>query len=520
MRNMIDLRSLLEARASEQPDQTYLVCTDEERTYSEVNRRVDRFACGLNGLGVERGDRVALWLGNCPEFLYLWWGLWKLGAVMVPINLRLCAREAAYILHHSGARLVVIGKECAAMTRDLMGQCPQLNHWLSLGHDGCKGTTPVEAFPDDGAEPPKRIIDPDAPATILYTSGTTGFPKGVVHSQANYMRTAAAFATTTELRPADRLLTANPLFHVNAQFYSAMGTLYAGATLILMEKFSASRMWDWTRAFRVNKMVLLLPLATILYNRDPMPDDTDNPVKVVVAGGAPKGHYHDFEKRFGVRLQTLYSLSESPMAVMSMSDEDCVDGAVGRPMRTPLEDPNQVKIFDSDDGEVPPGTTGEIVIRNSAIMQGYYENSEETARVLRGGWLHTGDRGMMDEQGILYFLGRMKDVIRKKGENVSAVEVEAVLLSHPSVADAAVIGVETSDSVGEDEIQACVVWGPECSQDWEDLISYCTGNLAGFKVPRLWQAWNELPKNSMNRVVKSRLKELSPEAGVVYDRGR
>ncbi|MBN2034803.1 MAG: AMP-binding protein [Deltaproteobacteria bacterium] len=515
---MEDVGTLLKKRASERPDDIYLFCPGVEISFSELNERVDRTAVGLHALGVIPGDRVALLVGNRPEFIEMWWGLWKLGAVMVPINLRLTAREAAYIINHSGARVVVAGPECCGLLQELKTACSRVSHWISGDPDALREAMWPEGFSDGPKLSPKMAVDLDAPASILYTSGTTGFPKGVVHSQANYLRTGASFADTTRLKRGDRLLTANPLYHVNAQFYSAMGTLHAGATFILIEKFSASRMWDWTREYRANKVVMLLALTTILYNRDPRPDDALNPVEIVVAGGAPKGHYRDFERRFGVKLQTLYSLSESPLAVMGMPDEECVDAAVGRPMPTPPEEPNLARVIDEQDREVPAGTPGEIVIRNSAMMKHYYENPEDTARTMRGGWLHTGDRGLIDERGLLYFLGRMKDVIRKKGENVSAVEVETVLLADPSVAEAAVIGVQTADSAGEDEIKACVVWRAGVNQDWAALIARCVEGLADFKVPRLWQTWRELPKNSMNRVVKSKLKESSVEAGPIYDR--
>jgi len=515
---MRDVRAVLEARAEETPDRVYLVCPGEEVTWSQLNQRVDSMALGLQTLGVSGGDRAALLVGNCPEFLYLWWGLWKLGGVMVPINLRLTSREAAYMINHSGSRVAVVGPECRGLLSELKAACPGVNHWVSQGTDAPEGMISSGGFLTLSGVLPRTAVDPEAPAAILYTSGTTGFPKGVVHSQANYMRTGKSFAETARLGPGDRLLTANPLFHVNAQFYSAMGTLSAGATFILMERFSASRMWSWTREYRANKVVMLLPLTSILYACDPRPDDRDNPVEVVVAGGAPKGHYRDFERRFGVRLQTLYSLSESPLAVMGSLAEECVDGAVGRPMITPSEEPNLVKVFAGEDREVPPGTAGEVVIRNSAMMKGYYENPQETAQVLRASWLHTGDRGVMDEQGLLHFLGRMKDVIRKKGENVSAVEVETVLLAHPSVAEAAVLGVETTDSAGEEEIHACIVWRRGCVQEWDALIAHCRERLAEFKVPRLWQAWSELPKNAMNRVVKARLKEQALDSGPIYDR--
>ncbi len=507
---MQNVRELIESRAAEMGGKVYLVFKDQEITYAQVNRRVDRVAAGLAALGVSQGARVALLVRNSPEFIYLWWALLKLGAVMVPVNLRLTAKEAAYVLGHCRARAVAVGSQSLELLPRLKEDCPEVRAWLGVDAEA-EGLIPWREIDSAAAPPPRPSLGLDDRAVILYTSGTTGFPKGVVHTHGDYLRTAASFARTAELGPSDRLITANPLFHVNAQFYSALGCLWAGATLILAEKFSASRWWDWTRRYQANKAVLLLALTTILWGREPRPDDADNPLTQVVAGGAPKGHYRDFEQRFGVRLQTLYSLTEAPLAVMGARGAPCIEGAVGVPMEPAWPgDYNRVKVFDDEDREAPPGTPGQIVIQNPAVMKEYLDDPEATAEALKGGWLHTGDRGVMDPEGVLYFLGRAKDVIRKKGENISAVEVETVLAAAPGVAEAAVIGVTPPDAVGEEEILALVVWAPGAGQDWQALIEHCARELADFKVPRFWRSLAALPKNAMNRVVKERLRGESP----------
>ncbi len=511
---------LLASQARRLGERTYLEHPAGSLSFAQIDRQTDQTAAGLMALGLRPGDSAALLLGNHPDFLRLWWGLMKMGAVMTPINLRLTAPEAAYIINHSQARLVAVGPEARELLPALQASCPRVEHWLTQGDPALPGLRRVEDLAScqpAGALPP---VNPDAPCAILYTSGTTGFPKGVLHSQANYLRTAAAFVATARLAESDRLLTANPLFHVNAQFYSALGSLMAGATFILMEKFSASQLWDWTRRYQANKMVLLLALTTILYSRPPQPDDADNPVELVVAGGAPKGHYHDFERRFGVRLQTLYSLSEAPLAVMGHPDEACVEGAVGRPMLTPPEEPNQFRVADEHGNDLPAGESGEILLRNAGLMKGYFNDPQATAQALKDGWLRTGDRGKLDEKGRLYFLGRIKDVIRVKGENVSALEVEQALAQHPAVAEAAVLGVQTQDSAGEDVILACLVWREGDIPAWPELVQFAAGRLAKFKVPRLWQAWESLPKNAMNRVVKAQLLKAQESAPPTYDRGR
>jgi acyl-CoA synthetase (AMP-forming)/AMP-acid ligase II len=286
-----------------------------------------------------------------------------------------------------------------------------------------------------------------------------------------------------------------------------MGTLLAGATFILAEKFSASRLWSWTRRYQANKMVLLLALTTILYNRPPASDDADNPVEVVVAGGVPAGCYVDFQRRFDVKLQTLYSLTEAPLAVMSPPEEPCVDGAVGVPMDIGGEERNEIRIVDDKLTEVPRGIAGEIAIRNPAVMKAYLKDAAATRQTLVDGWLRTGDRGTMDERGWIRFLGRAKDVIRKKGENISAAQVEQVIVQHPAVSETAVVGVRPEDAVGEEEVMAFVVADRNAAIDWGELIAHCQSQLAAFKVPRFWKSVSELPKNAMNRVVKARLIE-------------
>lgn len=504
---MQNVRDLIVARASSYPDREYLVFQDRTYTFGEVDRRSRQVAIGLHGLGLQKGDKVALILGNSPEFIFIWWALLRIGAVMVPINPKLGDMEATYIVNHSEAKAVVLDEASRPYFTTLQSECPRLKSFLWVGANG--SGPDVENFYISSDHPPDVTvpISPHDDALIIYTSGTTGFPKGVIHTHANYLMTAESFSRTIRLDQNDRLMTANPLFHVNAQFYSCMGTLFAGATFILIEKFSTSRMWDWTRRYGANKMVLLLALATMLYNRKPALDDRDNPVEVIVAGGVPSGCYDEFQHRFGVKLQTLYSLSEAPLAIMSPPESPCIDGAVGLPMLVKNNETNDVRIVDENLSEVPRGCTGEILICNDAVMKGYLKDEAATSQTLVNGWLRTGDRGSMDSNGWVRFLGRAKDVIRKKGENISAAQVEQVIAKHPLVTEAAVVGVRPPDACGEQEGMAFVVPAGDARIDWEDIIAHCCNQLAAFKVPRFWKTVSQLPKNAMNRVVKARLTE-------------
>lgn len=506
---MQSVRELLETRVLEHPEKIYLIFGEEEISYKHLNELVNRVANGLKEMGIKKGDFVALLVKNCPSFLYIWFAILKLGAIMVPINLRLTLREISYILNHSQPKVLFVGDQSSGLISELKNDYNQSSKFVFVGEEKVNGTIPFSELYRMSTKLEPISILPDDEAVCLYTSGTTGTPKGVLLSHKSYLFTATSFVRTANLKSNDRLLTANPLFHVNAQFYSAMGTLVAGATFILAERFSASRMWDWTRQYQANKVVMLLAITNILFNRPSRPDDADNPVEVVIAGGAPKGHYRDFEKRFGIKLQTIYSLTESPMGIMSPSDNISLDGGIGIPMLSPQEGvENKIKIVDEQDREVPKGKPGEIVINNSAMMKCYFKEPSATAKALKGGWLHTGDQGKQEQNGYFYFLGRMKDIIRRKGENISATEVEAVINSHKDVRESAVIGISTVNGAGEEELKAYVVLERDVSEyDWNGLVQFCKEQLAEFKVPRYWQTIGELPKNAMNRVMKQRLKK-------------
>ena len=519
---MQSVRDLIVLQATAYPDKDYLVFKDHTFTFKDMDRLSRQVAYGLSSHGLKKGDRVAVLIGNRPEFIFVWWALLRVGAVMVPINLRLSMGEIVYIIAHCDAKAVVFENTFQPHRNRLQTECAGVDFWVGVDENP-DGST-INDFLQLADDPPDSdvTIRLDDMALVLYTSGTTGFPKGVIHTHGDYLLTAESFSRNIRLTTQDRLLTANPLFHVNAQFYSCMGTLFSGATFILVEKFSASRWWTWTRRYKANKIVLLLALTTILYNRPPLPDDADSPVELVVAGGVPAGCYETFQKRFGAKLQTLYSLTEAPLAIMSPPDAPCRAGMVGVPMMIGDTMRNEIRIVNERLEDVPRGDVGEIAIRNPALMKGYLKDPATTAEALIDGWLRTGDRGSMDEDGWIRFLGRAKDVIRKKGENISAAQVEQVIAIHPFVAETAVIGVRPDDAVGEEEVMAFVVQAGRQPISWENIIAHCKNQLADFKVPRFWKAVPELPKNAMNRVVKKRLMEnghpeQSPET---YDRVR
>ena len=503
----MNIREFVEQSVRKEPQKTYLYFQDSEITYCHFNNNINKLANGFLRLGVSEGDRVCLMLPNSPEFLYSWFALSKIGAIMVPVNLAFREREVSYIVNHSEAKIFVCGADQLPIVTEIAKNCSSLKHIIFAGEERTPGLINIHELLEDNSEDLRWIdVDDEQPAAYVYTSGTTGWPKGVMLSHKTYVLTGQSYAFTVGISPQDRLMTPNPLFHINAQLYSTMGTLAANASLILLERFSASRVWEQTRRYQPNKLVLLLPTASILFVRPEAEAGTDNPVEKVIAGGAPKGHFRDFEKRFGVTLQTIYSLTESPIAIMSPLNEMSKDGGIGVPMRHPNpEFRNESKIVDQEGHELPPKARGEIIIKNPVIMKGYYKDPELTAEKFKDGWLYTGDSGYRDEEGYFFFAGRMGDVIRRKGELISAVEVEDVINSHSEVSYSAVIGVPSI--VGDEEVKAYVVLKSQESLPYDKLVQWCADRLAYFKVPRYIEYRDELTRNAVGRVVKSALKE-------------
>jgi len=362
---------------------------------------------------------------------------------------------------------------------------------------------------DEKAELAEAAISDEDPAVCIYTSGTTDRPKGVLNSHRGWVLTGEAYAYTVGITPEDRVMTPNPLFHANAQVYSTMGSLAAGASLILLKRFSSSRILEQARHYNATKMVLVQAVTPWVWNRPRREDDGDNPVKTMVAGNVPIEIYHDFEKRFQLKIQTIYALTEAVFAIMGPREGTQLrkPGGVGVPMEHP--DPsirNEVKIVDDTGAEVPCGQQGEIIIRNPATMIGYFKDPERTAETKRDGWIHTGDIGYQDEDGYFFFVGRKKEVIRRRGELISPVEIESVINSHPSVQESAVISVPSSLGSGEEEVKAYVRLKLGETVTPQDIISWCSGKLAEFKIPRFLEFRDDFPRSAKGRIQKNLLK--------------
>jgi crotonobetaine/carnitine-CoA ligase len=488
---------LLEWRAARSATRPWLFFEDVSWTLGAVIDEVDRFAVGLAERGVTHGDRVALLLGNRPEALFAWFAANRLGAIAAPLNHALKRPELAGLLRLEQPRVLVVGEEHGGLAAAACGDLDETARPVVVA---------PHALASAGRGAPRAAVSADDVAVLIATSGTTGAPKAVMQTHRTYMLTAEAFPAWLGLGEADRLLVALPLFHVNAQAYSTMGALCAGAGLALLPKFSATRFWDDARRLGATQLNAVGAMLHILLKGERRATDREHSIRVVYSALAlPEAQHRDFEDRFGVTLTVGYGMSESTFGTVWPLGEEPRYGTMGRLRQHPrLGAINRARVVRDGGGDAADGEAGELWLSNPGTMRGYWADPGQTAAALDGGWLHTGDLVRRDADGFYTFVARTKEVIRRRGENVSAAEVENVLLAHPAVAEAAVVGV--SSELGEDEIVAYVAPRAGAAIDVAVLQAWARERLADFKVPSAIHVRDSLPRTATERVAKHLLR--------------
>ncbi|HEY8091547.1 MAG TPA: AMP-binding protein, partial [Polyangiaceae bacterium] len=415
-------------------------------TLEDVLGQVDAYAVGLAERGVGRGDRVALLLGNGPPTLFAWFAANTLGAIAAPLNHALKVPELAGLLALMRPR-VLVADEHSALAEAACSAAPG-------------GARPLLAKPSElagaGKGAPRAQVAPDDVAVLIATSGTTGTPKAVMQTHRTYCLTAEAFPVWLGLTGADRLLATLPLFHINAQAYSVMGALGAGGSLALLPRFSASAFWSEARRLCATQVNVVGAMLHILLHREPSTGDRQHALRVCYAALAlPEEQHRAFEERFGLALTVGYGMSETTFGTVWPRGEVAHYGSIGRLRQHPrLGEINRARVVREDGSDAADGEAGELWLANPATMRGYWDDRAASAVALAGGWLHTGDLVRRDADDFYTFVARKKEIIRRRGENVAAAEVEGALLSHPSVAEAAVVGAPSN--LGEEEIVAYV----------------------------------------------------------------
>jgi O-succinylbenzoate-CoA ligase len=514
VRNNVGL--LLTKRASLNPRLEALVEVERGRrfTYAELNARANRAADMFRSLGVGPGERVALLLMNGAEFFESFFALAKIGAVIVPLNWRLVPDELAFILKDSGARVLVYDGEFQKCVRDLHdrgGDATAVHHWIHVGGEDTRDAfaqswTALQAKASD-AEPDAVAHDAD-PLYIMYTSGTTGLPKGAVHTHGSVLWASLTIGMTADVRFRDRYIIVLPLFHVGA-LTPATGNVHRGSTTILMRAFDPVRMFETIGKERVTTL-LAVPAMLNFMLQVPGHERYDiSTLRWIMSGAAPVPVtlIEAYAKR-GIEIHQVYGLTEScgPACLISPDEAIAKAGSTGKAFFH-----TDVRVVDERGRDVPAGGVGEVLVRGAHVMQGYWNRPEATAETIRDGWLHTGDLATVDAEGYVYIQDRKKDMIISGGENIYPAEIENVILSHPHVRDVAVIG-QASAKWGESPL-AVVVRG-DASLTPEAVIQHCQGKLARYKQPRAVRFVDEIPRNPSGKILKRLLRERFPEPAV------
>ena len=507
---VLDLLTALRRAAARWPDHAALVLdeTGETLTFFALAARVDRVAVALAGAGIGRGDRVAIMLPNRVEWPLAWLGLARIGAVMVPINTGYRSADAGFVLRHAGIRAVVTLRALVPLLLNVRADIDAAFGILCVdgGTDGETLNLAALVGTHAADAPPTVEIDSHTLVNVQYTSGTTGEPKGCMLSHSWFMRFAWRVTTLHDgLDENDTILTSQPFHYVDPQWNLAVALL-SGATLVVIDRFHPSTFWDRVRDHRVTWFYCLGVMPKLMLNTPPSPLDREHSVRRVICSAIPRADHATIEARWGVPWFEAFGMTESGLDVaveLADHDESVGTGCIGTPMAG-----REARVVDADGRPVPSGTAGELVLRGVGLMDGYYRNPAATADAFRNGWLHTGDVVRCDERGRFFYLTRMKDMIRRGGENIAAAEVEEVIMRHTGVRLAAVLAVD--DDLRGEEVLAYVVPSdgePRDEVDPAALSAFCAERLARFKVPRYWKYRDDLPRTPSERIRKEALRE-------------
>ena len=502
--------AVLDRRAEQYPDRVMMSIAGVDVTFEQMRRRSRAAADLLAGLGVGRGDCVALFTATCPEWVYFWLGAARIGAVSAAVN---AANKGDFLLHTlrlSRAKVVLTDAERRPRVDEAVGRLDTVTDVVVQDHL----LTDALCLGEDRADHPLA----DSPAgladvgVLFYTSGTTGPSKAVATTWHYLFSVAATVSSAWEFGAGEVLWTAMPLFHLSAA-PSVLAPMLVGGTTVLAEAFHPREVWDDIRARGAIGFAGAGAMVSMLQNLPADPSDAQLPLRFISAAPIDANSYRDIEKRYGCRIVTMYGMTEAfPIAVKGVAHEG-VPGTSGRP------NPNfDVRIVDDGGDPLPPGTVGEIVCRPRhphVMSEGYVGEGLQVDP--HPEWFRTGDLGRLDAHQNLTYVDRLKDSLRRRGENVSSVEVETVVMRHPAVAEAAALAVPSD--LGEDDILVVVTLRPEAALDCAQLLDFCAARMPYFCVPRYIESVSELPKNVIGRIRKDLLRSRGLTAGA-WDRER
>lgn len=483
-----------------------------EFTYTELNAKINQAANLFLSLGVHKGDKVAVQLYNCPEFLMCWFGLAKIGAVLVPINTQYIHDECEYIVKKSGATMVVTEEDFLTTYQQFQLKSDNPVKQVLIARTEKQNIADVANFGELLKKQSTQLdqiipLNSEDTAEILFTSGTTSRPKGAVLTHCNFLFAGHFTAWQGSFRTDDRYLTMMPNFHVDFQCNASMPIFTVGGTFIVLEKYSARKYWSQICNYRATVTQFVPLVVRTLMLQPQMAWEKNHCVREVMFGlSLSDQEKTQFEERFAVRLLNSYGMTETLVgSITDCPGEKRHWPAVGRAGFA-----YEAKIIDDDGNEVPPHVVGEIYLKGvpgRTIFKEYYNNPQATAKTLNAeGWMHTGDNGYRDETGLFYFVDRDVNMIKRSGENISSTEIENILACHPKIAEASVIGVP--DPIRDEAVKAFVIFKEGLSATVEEILDYCSERMAKFKVPSYIEITTSFPRTCTGKVQKKDLRNM------------
>jgi long-chain acyl-CoA synthetase len=499
----MSLDAFLRHGAERFPGKTAIYYENEEITYSQLDLEIDRLANGLLGLGLKHQEMVALMLSNSPDFVRSFFGITRAGGVVVPLNPLYKGEEIIYMLNDASVVFLVTSPALLPLIQSVWDNIPSLRQVIITEGEKAENIVPIKQFLGQPGDPLDAAAKPEDIAACLFTSGTTGRPKGALLSHGNLIFDVQAATSRVEFQPEDRHMCVLPMFHSFALTATILCPFYTGGSMAIIPSFGSGQVLDMIRSKKLTVFCGIPAMyAAMLPALENVNSDDLQSLRLFVSGGAPMPVeiMQKFERKYGIVILEGDGPTEtSPVSYVNPPSLRKV-GSVGPPL-----DGVRVSILDENETRLPVEEIGEICIQGPNVMQGYLNQPEATAEVMKGGWLHTGDLGKVDQDGYVYILDRKKDMIIVGGLNVYPREVEECLYKHPKVAQAAVIGAP-EDLHGEIPV-AIIVLKPEEDADPREFILHCRKSLANYKCPRRVMFAESLPMTATGKVDKKRLRK-------------
>ncbi len=499
------------------PDKTAIVFEDKRYTFSQLSERVNRLANGLLKLGIKKGDRVSFLQVNCNQCVETYFAVAKTGAIYLPLNFRAKEKELTYMLNSAEAATLIVGERYIPMIKSIQPELKHLKNLISIENKHDDMLYYEDIIASSPADEVVTEIDEDDTTMLMYTAGTTGFPKGVMLSHNSFSVYVLENVTPPDPEADERNILTVPLYHV-AGIQAMMAAIYGGRTLVMERQFEAKEWMELVEREKANRAMMVPTMLKQLMDHPDFSKHDLSSLKVITYGAAPmpipviKKALEVFP---GVSFINAFGQTETASTITSLSPEDhIISGteeekekklkrlaSIGKPMSDV-----EMKVVDEDGNALPPGEVGEILARGPRVMTGYWRDEEKTKKTIdKDGWVHTGDVGYVDEDGYYFLAGRSSDMIIRAGENISPEELENVIRTHPKVEDVAVIGVP--DETWGEEPRAIVILKKGVKATEEEIMEHCRENLASFKRPRSVVFVDDLPRNPMGKVIKRELRD-------------